>query len=83
MRRGKLGDRHYMVANSWSAIGKAKLELGDRAGAAEAFSLVDSIWTETAGSGHPSASAARRNRDRALGVPGSEATPIAGPHGAR
>jgi hypothetical protein len=66
VRRSKLGERHYMVANSWSAIAKVKTELGDRDGAAEAFALVDSIWTETAGADHPMAAAARRNRERVL-----------------
>ena len=78
VRRARLGDRHYMVANSWSAIGKARLELGDRAGAAAAFAIVDSIWTETAGADHPMAAAARRNRERALAA---EAPPaVASPH---
>jgi serine/threonine-protein kinase len=65
VRRGKLGDRHYMVANSWSAIGKAKLELRDFAAAAEAYDLAATIWVETAGDSHPMAQAAFRNRDRA------------------
>jgi serine/threonine-protein kinase len=81
LRRQRLGERHYMVANSWSAIGKAKLELGDRAGAAAAYELVDAIWTETAGADHPMAAAARRNRERAL-APGETPAPES-PHRAR
>nr|AGC72412.1 serine/threonine protein kinase [uncultured bacterium A1Q1_fos_2037] len=65
LRRQKLGDRHYLVANSWSAIGKAHLDDGSFTAAAEAYEAARSIWEETAGEGHAMTKAAARNRDRA------------------
>jgi tetratricopeptide (TPR) repeat protein len=65
LRRQKLGERHYMVANSWSAIGKAQLDAGDFAAAAASYETARSIWEETAGVEGPMTAAALRNRDRA------------------
>ncbi len=64
LRRAKLGDHHYMVANSWSALGSAYSDLGKLADAEEAFAHAHAIWVETDGPGTPMALAALRNLAR-------------------
>ncbi len=64
LRRAKLGDHHYMVANSWSALGSAYSDLGKLAAAEEAFDHAHAIWVETGGPGNPMALAALRNLAR-------------------
>jgi hypothetical protein len=66
VRRAKLGDRHYMVANSWSALAAAQVSSGEFAAAAEAYERARAIWVETDGPANPMALAALRNRCRAL-----------------
>ncbi len=78
VRRQKLGERHYMVANSWSAIGKAQLDAGQFAAAAAAYETARAIWEETAGVGSPMTKAAVRSRERAREL---AANPAAAPPG--
>jgi serine/threonine-protein kinase len=49
IRRRRLGDRAYPVANSWSYLGAALTELGRHAEAEEAYRTALAIWTERAG----------------------------------
>ena len=66
LRRAKLGETHYSVANSWSALGRAHLDAGDAATAADAFAAAHSIWLATDGAANPMALAAERNLAQAL-----------------
>jgi len=78
LRRAKLGDHHYTVANSWSALGSAYGDLGKLAAAEEAFDHAHAIWVETDGPGNPMALAALRNlariRERAGKTAAAEAS---------
>ncbi len=82
VRRSRLGDHHYMVANSWSALAAAQIESGDFAAAASGYEHAHSIWVETNGPGNPMALAALRHRaralDRAAAGPDSSAASAAG-----
>jgi serine/threonine-protein kinase len=66
IRRKKLGDRHYTVANSLAALGLALVDIGALAEAESAFATAHSIWVETDGPGNAMALANLRNRARTL-----------------
>ena len=66
LRRERLGEHHYQVANSWTALGGAQLDTGSFAAAAESFARAHTIWVETDGPGNPMSLAALRNLARAL-----------------
>jgi serine/threonine-protein kinase len=66
LRRSKLGDRHYAVANSWSLLGVALGDSGAFDEAAAAHATAHSIWVATDGPGHASSLASLRHRARAL-----------------
>lgn len=64
-RRAKLGEHHYMIANSWSALAAAKADSGEFAAAAAAYARAHAIWIETDKPENPMALAALRNEARA------------------
>ena len=66
IRRSKLGDRHYTVANSLAGLGLALVDSGAFDEAERAFDTAHSIWIETDGPGNAMALGSLRNRARAL-----------------
>ena len=51
LRRERLGEHHYQVANSWTLLGNSQVDSGSFAAAAESYSRAHAIWLETDGPG--------------------------------